>query len=46
MHLLSNNYLVNQANNKGNNFTVSTPSNVNTTIQPETINNRLHVASN
>ena len=41
MHLLSNNYLVNQTNNKGNNFTASIPSYVNSTIQPETINNRL-----
>ena len=40
MHLLSNNYLVNQTNNKGNNFTASIPSYVNSTIHPETINNR------
>ena len=41
MHLLSNNYLVNQTNNKGNNFTASIPSYVNSIIQPEKINNRL-----
>ena len=40
MHLLSNNYLVNQTTNKGNNFTASIPSYVNSTIHPETINNR------
>ena len=40
MYLLSNNYLVNQTNNKGNNFTASIPSYVNSTIHPETINNR------
>ena len=41
LHLLSNNYLVNQTNIKGNNFTASIPSYVNSIIQPETINNRL-----
>ena len=41
MHLLSNNYLVNQTNNKGNNFTASITSYVNSTIHPEIINNRL-----
>ena len=41
MHLLSNNYLVNQTNDKGYNFTSSIPSYFNSTIQPETINNRL-----
>ena len=35
MHLLSNNYLVNQTNNKGNNFTTSIPLYVNSTIQPD-----------
>ena len=35
------NYLVNQTNNKGNNFTASIPSYVNSTVHPEIINNRL-----